>query len=429
MNGKQVDEEILIAYEALKHCKLAFLEDGVYKMNHAYRAQISTFGTAVMNGNAVSAIAFFSREQQSNKDKEGAANVNRSKLLEVLAEVLNVNNKVKFKIGQHDSSIMDLVNYANSNGVKAKEQIINAAIAIKLAINLYPEATKSTSGDEQKEQKKNNLHLTCDNNESIDVPNMNYKYNVKYFDHIGLSDNETAETKDSKFVTECFKSRKKSVLGHNFTNENSFKEIDDVLEFELKTSFPGLLVGIGNEHDIGATEALKCGFSFDYVTGNPYIPGSELKGMLRSYFPVKDNYNSEKNEALLAFVRVNLPKGVSLTDDEIYDLTNQIFDNNDVFLGAYPVLSSGKNILLQSEYITPHDKSGIKNPTPLTFIKVRPNVPFKFSFILSDYKESDTQRELMSKDDKLSLFQKLISSCGIGAKTNVGFSSFQELNI
>ena len=54
--------------------------------------------------------------------------------------------------------------------------------------------------------------------------------------------------------------------------------------FELYTAYPGVLIGTGNPHEISMENAIKCGFSFDYVTGLPYIPGSSIKGMLRSYF-------------------------------------------------------------------------------------------------------------------------------------------------
>ncbi|MEZ4966913.1 MAG: RAMP superfamily CRISPR-associated protein [Saprospiraceae bacterium] len=54
--------------------------------------------------------------------------------------------------------------------------------------------------------------------------------------------------------------------------------------FRLKTTYPGLLIGSGYQHETGAEGELKLGFFFDHTSGLPVIPGSSVKGVLRSVF-------------------------------------------------------------------------------------------------------------------------------------------------
>src|SRR5690554_3416875 len=52
--------------------------------------------------------------------------------------------------------------------------------------------------------------------------------------------------------------------------------------WELYTTYPGLLIGSGYQHESGGENEFKIGFFFDYTTGLPQIPGSSVKGVLRS---------------------------------------------------------------------------------------------------------------------------------------------------
>ena len=53
----------------------------------------------------------------------------------------------------------------------------------------------------------------------------------------------------------------------------------------LKTTYPGLVTGIGTKHESKSKGELMLGFEFDYATGMPIIRGHSLKGVLRSAFP------------------------------------------------------------------------------------------------------------------------------------------------
>lgn len=118
MNKKQISEELQFAYEALQEEQIV---QGT-KIDKAYQGQIASFGAAVTMGSLLPAIAFFS--------DNGAASVERQKLMKAILSVLK-----KAKLVSVDQN--SLFNYAQTAGKECKGQIINAAIALKLAMNLY----------------------------------------------------------------------------------------------------------------------------------------------------------------------------------------------------------------------------------------------------------------------------------------------------
>lgn len=240
------------------------------------------------------------------------------------------------------------------------------------------------------------------------------------------------------------------------------------------TTYPGLLIGTGYTHEIGVIGEFKIGFHFDYTTGIPIIPGSSIKGMLRSIFPqfegeekkcwkideVKENKQDvnlyAKKKAKAKYVAAEL--GITGTDEEIFtrvhELELEIFEGldvklsqnqnavnekakpqyhsiykRDIFHDAYPV-SAGKNKhIFGTDSITPHIKEGkpyyramLENPVPLLFLKVLPNVGYRFNFKLTD--TLTTNGVAITAQQKQALFNTLITTFGVGAKTNVGYGQF-----
>ena len=254
----------------------------------------------------------------------------------------------------------------------------------------------------------------------FDSKNMNYIFHVEYFDGMDLIErrNRTV-SEEKKSYNDFIREKNDSLYNFHFEPYSLFEELlslEEYREFSLYTSYPGLLLGIGNPHQIAEPEAVKLGFSFDFVTGLPYIPGSSLKGMLRSMFPEEDK---KKSADLEEMIRELLGK-----DDrfDVKKLMNNIFEGEDVFLGAYPEIQKGERNLLSGEYITSHQRK-FKNPIPISFLKVKPDIAFKFCFLLKDYKY---ENDFVSAQEKSDLFRELILLGGIGAKTNVGFGRFLE---
>ena len=79
------------------------------------------------------------------------------------------------------------------------------------------------------------------------------------------------------------------------------------------------------------------------------------------------------------------------------------------------------NRILGDDYITPH-KDEFSSPIPIKFLKVMPNVVFKFSFDLKDSKSLN-----ITKKQKEELFKSIILDLGVGAKTNIGYGALPTL--
>lgn len=266
---------------------------------------------------------------------------------------------------------------------------------------------------------------------------------------------QTGEVENSPFV---FSTILKSTIDKTHFSEGT-------QNFWLKTTYPGMLVGSGYTHAAKKDEhASKIGFFFDHTTGMPIIPGSSVKGVLRSVFP-NININKKQDKGLIRTKVLWISKLVSkLNEDnflkqEIFlsetdanigtdkykdevDFINKIeealFDKMDIdFLDAFPVVINGNNQgntqkLFGEDYITPHIREGftyeesmLKNPDPLKFLKVMPNVVFQFNFNL---KEIILEKTKLSVEQIKLLFQKILLTIGVGAKTNVGYGQFEVAN-
>lgn len=126
MNKKKVNDEISTAYDVLDTCGIA--RNG--SISKTYRGYISTFGAAITMGSLIAAIAFFSDQGGADKD--------RSKLMDAIYKVLeDAEITSKYKGNKQAKDIFELVKDNKNREAELKEDIINAAIAIKLAMNLY----------------------------------------------------------------------------------------------------------------------------------------------------------------------------------------------------------------------------------------------------------------------------------------------------
>ncbi len=118
MNKARIDAYIPKAYTVLTDLGVA--ENG--KISGTFRGYISSFGAAVTMGSLKAAIAFFSNGD--NKAKK-----NRALLMDAIYAILEWDKK----------GFGDLLALACScnDEYALKEEILNAAIAIKLAMNMY----------------------------------------------------------------------------------------------------------------------------------------------------------------------------------------------------------------------------------------------------------------------------------------------------
>ncbi|WP_051211322.1 type III-B CRISPR module RAMP protein Cmr6 [Runella zeae] len=257
--------------------------------------------------------------------------------------------------------------------------------------------------------------------------NFGYLFGKDYYQ--GYFDQNRSEQQQKTF----FDNKHQPFFKETFSFNNSAPAPDN--EFDLTTRYPGLVLGTGYGHGVkGVTGDFKIGFSFDYTTGLPIIPGSSLKGTLRSVFPnekgahvhknASDTIKDEKRKYIRTILKVADDFDVDALELEIFEgkVNGQYLpmSKHDVFLDAEIVKPNSKGLIFGDDYITPHvdtetrKPAPLKNPTPLRFLKILPNVTFRFSFELQD-------GLLISATQKLALFQQILLDLGIGAKTNVGY--------
>jgi CRISPR-associated protein Cmr5 len=133
MNKRKVNELIPKAYRVLREVKIEnedkkkkgdsdpydrIVENN--KISKKWLGQISSFGAAIATGSLLSAVAFF--------NDQGGAELNRKLLIMAIGKLINSEDLLK----EVHESMKDAVNEH-----KMKEEIINAAIALKLSMNLY----------------------------------------------------------------------------------------------------------------------------------------------------------------------------------------------------------------------------------------------------------------------------------------------------
>lgn len=215
--------------------------------------------------------------------------------------------------------------------------------------------------------------------------NIGWLFYKDYFKDLNYSKLDDSKNED------IINKKVNNIINQKFTMQKS-KDLGNT-KFELSIIYPGLLIGSGNTHELPDIKGQAIlGFHFDYTSGLPEITGSSIKGILRSAF------NNEK------YIKEILDKDDTLN---IKKLESEIFDNNDIFFDAIIIKSGKNNKILEDDFITPH-KEATKNPIPLRFIKVLPEVTFEFQFLLQD--------GIIKKEQKLNLFKQIILDFGLGDK-------------
>jgi len=249
--------------------------------------------------------------------------------------------------------------------------------------------------------------------------NLGWLFNKDYFEGINYVNMESDTVKASNQI--LIEQKVDNLIETPVSIEA--REEDEKLgnsHFKATTTYPGLLLGIGNGHELPSIKGQAIlGFHFDYTTGLPEITGSSIKGVLRSAFNTVDNYGYIKE---LLYDEMKLEKDsidVEALELEIFGQTNGSSDTKqgkDVFFDAYIMNAVGT--VLGDDYITPHGDNPLTEPIPLRFIKVMPEVTYMFDFELYD--------GVLSASNKNDLFRLILNDLGLGAKTNVGYGYFEN---
>ena len=245
--------------------------------------------------------------------------------------------------------------------------------------------------------------------------NLHRQYYKEYFNGLDFSylqDNGVAPDK----VKNEIKRRNTALCERNLLEKISRVECVNEEEcFELEVLYPGLVTGIGINHEAKIEGEFKLGVHFDWTYGMPIVYGSSVKGVLKSYF----------NE----FYSPNVDQPAN--DDALYDIFEgggKSIYNRDVFFDAVIVKASKNNNgpILSSDSITPHGDNPLKNPVPITFLKVASGCKLEFRFKLVDTVIVKDGRTLtLTAAQKLDIFKDILTTVGIGAKTNVGYGQLK----
>ncbi len=219
-----------------------------------------------------------------------------------------------------------------------------------------------------------------------------------------------------------------ALLGATLTPTIQDKQRNDAADathgFQLEVAYPGLITGIGINHNIKGIESeFKLGMHFDYTTGMPVIYGSTVKGVLKSYikhYDIADNSGLEidnldlEKEIFEGLKRIDNGGSNIPVKDRIYEPMS-IYDR-DIFFDAVIVEGVGRGKFLASDTICPHTDGPLKNPKPVNFLKIAPGVTIEFRFKLHN--------GIIDTIQKKALFEEILRDWGIGAKTNVGYGQF-----
>lgn len=442
---------IISADQALRFEILKYSNDGLYKYPSVYKGYISSYGASIVQSGLVAASAFFERTD-SNGDGSRYA---------VVRAVISILSKCD-EVPENIALLSEYALQPEVDQRKLVKSVDKAIAALKIAIRQY----KSTK---EKVKENNSDNVTTffsedSSSESISVTEFSQKYCCKsdnehnnvgwlyyrdYYQNFkhtskNISTREIDKRDKEKIVKKgtdlelIYKKKNEFICRSLLASLSKYnKPLLDLLpccstRLYFKTTYPGLLIGSGLSHGTGTENDMKIGFLFDYTTGLPYIPGSSVKGVLRSMFPLvkakTDLKDEEKvyNERRIAYIQSKLKDKYS--DEQIIMLTKAIFEdpfdkNNDkvvkrdVFMDALIDPEQDGKYFMGDDFITPH-RDSLKNPTPLQFLKVLPGIGFCFSFNLFDSYLGD---KVFGKSLKKELFKSILEDVGVGAKTNVGY--------
>ena len=187
---------------------------------------------------------------------------------------------------------------------------------------------------------------------------------------------------------------------------------EECSSFRAKILYPGLVTGVGLEHN---SKNIKGGYNlgmhFDYTWGMPVVYGSSVKGVLREYF--KEFYELKEFKK----------EGIEANDlfEDIFNGGKKSIYHRDIFFDAV-ITNTYNGHLLEDDSITPHKDGPLRNPLPITMLKIAPGCEIEFRFRLVD---SVFGEKVFKKEDKLKLFENILKTVGVGAKTNVGYGQLE----
>lgn len=217
---------------------------------------------------------------------------------------------------------------------------------------------------------------------------------------------------------------KRAVLmaNRNLTDKVTVKDLivpdlgGDIDSIELEVLYPGLITGVGIQHEASVEGEFKLGLHLDYTTGLPLVYGSTVKGVLRSYF--EEVYVGNNVSSVIADIFEGI--GPDGNPKSIYA--------RDIFYDAVISSANDDRLILCGDSLAPHGGTDhtdpFAEPVPISFVKIAPGVKILFRFRLCPTLDT-AGNVIMSVEEKKMLFIQILTVFGIGAKTNVGYGQLK----
>lgn len=379
--------------------------DEKYCYPKAFGSYPSSFAATVSQCGLLRALMIF-------EDDDSKSQSNRERFPEAVRLYLKKRNPGN----QNRDKLLSEQVAADAAG-KLEEQIMNASTALKIALRMFAPSEEVRVGEYGRIPRPT---------EKVNPPReSSANIGYQFFHSVGIPG----------FVKE----QVESAISVN-TDVLEVLGYADYSVVNMRVQAPGLLIGSGLAHGLpGSEEDVKTGLQFDYTSGLPVIPGSSVKGVIRSAFPTIKEDKGQSNEAdaeKLNYIKsliADIPEFSSLRfeDKDILELGNQMFNHGDVFADALLVgygtrkkQQGSVEQVLAEDYITPHTGGPLAQPVPIKIVKVAPGVTFAFCFKFSETKIGS---EKVDAKMKKALCSAILQDLGVGAKTNVGYGVLKEV--
>lgn len=379
--------------------------DEKYCYPKAFGSYPSSFAATVSQCGLLRALMIF-------EDDDSKSQSNRERFPEAVRLYLKKRNPGN----QNRDKLLSEQVAADAAG-KLEEQIMNASTALKIALRMFAPSEEVRVGEYGRIPRPT---------EKVNPPReSSANIGYQFFHSVGIPG----------FVEE----QVESAISVN-TDVLEVLGYADYSVVNMRVQAPGLLVGSGLAHGLpGSEEDVKTGLQFDYTSGLPVIPGSSVKGVIRSAFPTIKEDKEQSNEAdseKLNYIKsliADIPEFSSLVleDNDILELGSQMFNHGDIFADAL-LVGYGTRMkqhgpvkqVLAEDYITPHTGGSLAQPIPIKIVKVAPGVTFAFCF---KFNETKIGAKVVSASMKKALCAAILQDLGVGAKTNVGYGVLKEV--
>lgn len=380
--------------------------DEKYCYPKAFGSYPSSFAATVSQCGLLRALMIF-------EDDDSKSQSNRERFPEAVRLYLKKRNPGN----QNRDKLLSEQVAADAAG-KLEEQIMNASTALKIALRMFAPSEEVRVGEYGRIPRPTEKV----NPKRESSANIGYQF----FHSVGIPGFVEDQVESAISVnTDVLE-----VLGYA-----------DYSVVNMRVQAPGLLIGSGLAHGLpGSEEDVKTGLQFDYTSGLPVIPGSSVKGVIRSAFPTikedkEQSYvaDAEKLNYIKSLI-ADIPEFSSLVldDNDILELGNQMFNHGDIFVDAL-LVGYGTRMkqhgtvkqVLAEDYITPHTGGPLAQPIPIKIVKVAPGVTFAFCF---KFNETKIGAKVVSASMKKALYAAILQDLGVGAKTNVGYGVLKRID-